>query len=138
MIRKNTIDCKLIVIKHSKKSGFDLIEQGLTRLSLEDEICPSCGLKGSCHYHASYKRYLVDFKDGEPTYMQLTILRVICSCGSSHAILSDPIIPYVQYSLFYILTVLAVYSCHIMTIEHICETYSITPNLFRNASRDSE
>ena len=33
------------------------------------------------------------------------------------AILSDPIVPYLQYSLFYIIIVLAVYSCHLMTDE---------------------
>lgn len=129
MIRKNTINCKLYLIKNLKKSGYPIISDGISCISLKDEVCPTCGLKGGCSPHASYKRYLFDFNDGQKELRQLTVPRVICSCGATHAILPDPIIPYLQYSLFYILMVLAVYSCHVMTVEKICETYLITPSM---------
>lgn len=127
MIRKNTIYCKLFNLKKLKKSGFDIYGQSCHEASLLDETCPSCGCKGSCSPYGHYSRYLVDFEDGRPCCRQLTVTRVMCSCGATHAILPDPIVPYLHYSLFFILTVLAIYSCHIMSVERICEAYQITP-----------
>lgn len=129
MIRKNPINCKLIELKSSKKSGFDVFNETIEGFREEEEVCPTCGRKGDCKVFASYKRYLIDFESGKPQVREIEIPRVICSCGSSHAILPDPIIPYNQYSLFYILVVLAVYSCHILTVGHICELYAISPSM---------
>ena len=132
MIRKNTIDCKLIQLKIKKISGFDTYNNACDEVVLQDEVCPTCGCKGCCSPYGHYSRYLVDFRDGSPHYMQLRITRVMCDCGSTHAILPDPIVPYLQYSLFYILIVLAVYSCHLITVERICDIYHITaPDLYR-------
>lgn len=127
MIRKNTINCKLFLLKNLKISGLDLVTDNLSDISLLEERCPNCGLKGGCSLHGYYQRNLIDFADEKPIVRQITIPRVICPCGSSHAILPDPIIPYLQYSLFYILMVLSVYSCHIMTVEKLCQRYYITP-----------
>lgn len=127
MIRKNTINCKLIEIKSSKKSAFDIFQKTMDGFREEKEVCPTCGCQGGCTKHASYDRYLIDFEEGKPQYHRITVTRVICQCGATHAILPDPIIPYDQYSLFFILVVLAVYSCHILTTEHICDIYGITP-----------
>ncbi len=127
MIRKNTINFKLIQIKISKISGFDVYREAREKINLIDEICPTCGSKGNCSPHGHYNRYFIDFKDGSPHCQTLKITRVICGCGHTHAILPDPIIPYLQYSLFYILIVLAVYSCHLMTVDRICDVYHITP-----------
>ena len=127
MIRKNTINCKLIQIKTSNISGFDVYRNACDDINLQDEVCPTCGCKGSCSHYGHYERCLIDFKDGSPYCMTLKITRVICECGHTHAILPDPIIPYLQYSLFYIIMVLAVYSCHFMTIDHMCDVYHISP-----------
>lgn len=129
MIRKNTLECKLFNLKISKISGFDIYADVLRHISLHDEVCPTCGLKGGCSFFGTYERYLIDFQDGMPCSRQLKITRVICECGHTHAILPDPIIPYLQYSLFYILLVLAIYSCHLLSIDRICEMFSITPTL---------
>ena len=139
MIRKNTINCKLFFIKKSKKSGFSVFNEAMDSFKLIDEVCPTCGRKGDCAPHAGYSRYLIDFCDGRPESRQIEVRRVICPCGATHAILPDPIVPYDQYSLFYILLVLAVYFCHIMTVEQICEKYMITPRtLYRWAGVYSE
>ena len=98
-------------------------------LRIEEEVCPSCGLKGGCHPYGSYNRYLIDFKDYSPSTQSIRITKVICECGHTHAILSDPIVPYLQYSLFYIIIVLAVYSCHLMTVERPCKEYFISPSI---------
>ena len=129
MIRKNRIDCKLIVCKKLKSSGFAIVSGVLDDIRLSDEVCPSCGCRGGCSPHGSYRRWLTDFEDGKVISRRITIPRVICTCGATHAILPDPIIPYKQYSLFFILLVLALHLGHLMTLEKICEKYMITPGM---------
>lgn len=143
MIRKNTINCKLIELKSSKISGFDIFSKAMERFREEEEVCPFCGRRGDCTAFASYDRYLIDFEDGKPKVQNITIQRVKCSCDTTHAILPDPIIPYDQYSLFYILIVLAVHSCKLLTVERICDIYCISPStlyrwekLYQNLRRD--
>lgn len=57
-------------------------------------------------------------------------MRVICSCGHTHAILPDLIIPYSGYGLFFVLRVLAEYFAGLYTMEKICERFSITHSQF--------
>ena len=96
MIRKNTINCKLINIKNMNFSAYDIYNNAMDDINLDDEICPSCGLKGGCSPHASYSRYLIDFIGNNIEYRQIEITRVICDCGSTHAILPECIVPYSQ------------------------------------------
>ena len=127
MIRKNTTNCKLIHLKISKISGFDVYQEACNDINLQDEVCPTCGCRGCCSPYGHYTRNLIDFRDGLPYCAPLRITRVMCECGRTHAILPDPVVPYLQYSLFYVLMVLAIYSCHLMTIDHLCGVYHITP-----------
>ena len=127
MIRKNLIDCKLIKVK---KSGKVLFEEYMVSFCPEKESCPYCGAKGDCCVFAYYHRYLIDFVDGHPVASRLRILRVVCSCGATHAILFDPIIPYEQFSLFFILRVLAEHFLRTKTVERICEVYGISISTF--------
>lgn len=135
MIRKNTIDFKLIQLKKSNISAFDVYHKACDEIVLQNEVCPTCGCKGFCSPYGSYNRFLIDFKDGQPHCIHIKITRVICECGHTHAILPDPIVPYLQYSLFYILLVLAVHSCHLMTIDRICDIYHITPSVLYRWSK---
>lgn len=53
-------------------------------------------------------------------------MRVRCkSCGHTHAILPDQIVPYRQYSLPFILHVLWQYYTHAVTIERIYEVFGV-------------
>ena len=97
----------------------------------ERQTCPGCGGKGSCRIHAYYDRSLTDFLGGRPVRHSLCILRLICSCGHTHAILPDFIIPYSGYGLFFILRVLAEYFLRLSTVESLCERFSITPSQLR-------
>ena len=125
MIRKNLINCNLIRIKSSTKSLFDSCMDSFV---LHEEECPHCHRKGDCHVHAYYHRFAVDFVKGQQIFHRLRILRVKCSCcGHTHAILSDPIIPYASYSLFFILRVLADYFRHAGSVIIICDRFGITP-----------
>ncbi|WP_350339911.1 DUF6431 domain-containing protein [Sporofaciens sp. JLR.KK001] len=123
MIRENSLFCKLIHIKTSSKALFESFMVGF-RPQLQ--TCPFCGAAGSCKIHAYYDRSLVDFIDGAPVRHSLCILRLICTCGHTHAILPDFIIPYSGYGLFFILRVLAEYFLHLSTIEGLCRRFSIT------------
>lgn len=90
------------------------------------QTCPCCGAKGSCRIHAYYGRSLVDFMGGVPVRHNLCVLRLICTCGHTHAILPDFIIPYSGYGLFFLLRVLAEYFLRLSTVEELCERFSIT------------
>lgn len=124
MIRENSLFCKLIRIKTSSKYLFDSFMDGFRH---ELQTCPCCGAKGSCRIHAYYDRSLVDFMAGRSVRHSLCILRLICSCGHTHAILPDFIVPYSGYGLFFILRVLAEYFLRLTTVERLCERFSITP-----------
>ncbi len=123
MIRENSLFCKLIRIKTSSKCLFDSF---MARFRPESQTCPFCGAKGSCTIHAYYDRSLVDFINGSPVRHSLCILRLGCSCGHTHAILPDFIIPYSSYGLFFILRVLAEYFLHISSVEKLCERFLIS------------
>ena len=123
MIRKNLINCKLI---REKKSGKLLLSEYMPHFRPEQETCPYCKCKGNCRIHGYYYRRLIDFVNGRPVVARVRILRVICSCGATHAILFDPVVPYGQHSLFFILRVLAEHFLHIRTIEKICEVFEIS------------
>ena len=123
MIRENSLFCKLIRIKSSSKALFDSFMGGFRP---EFQTCPCCGSKGSCRIHAYYGRSLTDFVDGSIVCHNLCILRLVCPCGHTHAILPDFIIPYSGYGLFFILRVLAGYFLRLSTVERLCERFSIT------------
>ena len=120
MIRKNTLFCKLIRIKSSSKSLFNSFMDGFCP---ELQTCPCCGTKGDCQILAYYDRSLVDFINGVPVCHSLCIMRLICTCGHTHAVLPDFIIPYVSYGLFFILRTLAEYFLHICIVEKLCDRF---------------
>lgn len=93
-------------------------------------VCPWCGSRGNCVAHGSYWRSVIDWRCGQVVYNSAEIKRVRCgSCGHTHAILPDHIIPYTTYSLPFILRVLAVYFLGKETVERLCVRFSITPSM---------
>ena len=92
----------------------------------ELQTCPCCGRKGSCSVHAYYGRSLVDFMNGKPVRHSLCILRLVCPCGHTHAVLPDFIVPYSTYGLFFLLRVLAEYFLRLSSVERLCERFCIT------------
>ena len=124
MIRKNSLFCKLFRIKISSKSVF---QQFMPLFKTELETCPGCESAGNLKIHSYYKRNLIDFIDGRVVHHEITITRIQCdSCGSTHAVLPDFIIPYCSYSLFFVLRVLGSYFLHLYSVEKLCEKFSIT------------
>lgn len=125
MIRKNVLFCKLNQIKFS---SFELFQSFMSTFSPHAEECPICHSKGNCYVHGYYSRNLIDFVHGRTRYSTVKVLRVICtSCGHTHAVLPDLIIPYSTYGLTFILHVLNDYFLRKLSLEKICEKYAISP-----------
>lgn len=129
MIRLNALDCKLKnTILYIKK----LYQQSLQQNPLFLLVCPYCGAKGTCRRRGSYERSLVIFSEGRPEVVRLSIPRVQCPCGRSHALLPDFIVPYLSYSLPMILMILSDYFHRRLTIRGICEKYLVNvPLIYR-------
>ena len=123
MIRIFNLFCKLNEIKISDQDWFD---QALKSLCLSDQPCPYCESKGNLIHHDSYSRYMVTRSKGKTAVTVLSVPRVKCtSCGHTHALLPEMLIPYSSYSLRFVLTVLRDYFLHYHTVEKICEKYQI-------------
>ena len=128
MIRKNALLCKLIRIKTSSKFIFDSY---MDNYLPQTEICPICKSHGNCRIHAYYNRSVIDFKYGHKVKSSLCVQRLICdSCGHTHAVLPDVLIPYASYSLMFILRVLGEFFLGTTSIEALCEKFSITSMQF--------
>jgi len=73
---------------------------------------------------------LIDMEHGKVRYGSVEIQRVRCkSCGHTHAILPDHIVPYTTYSLLFILRVLAAHFLGSGTVEQLCRRYGISPSM---------
>lgn len=132
MIRKNTINCKIFFVlflslKHTGRlySEFDRPCQA------GKERCPVCGSHGCCSEHESYSRTVVDFVSGEVCSRRIWVTRVRCSsCGHTHAILFDPVIPYMRYSLLFVLRVLYAHFCQGHSLSSIYDSFGICARTF--------
>ena len=117
MIRIFNLFCKLKEIKISDQEWFD---QAARSLRLSDQPCPCCNSKGDLIPHDVYSRYMVTLKNHRPVTVVLRVPRVKCtSCGRTHALLPEMLIPYSSYSLRFVLTVLEAYFLHAHTVEDI-------------------
>jgi len=125
MIRVFDLFCKLNFINISE---IDFFNQSRTKINVNDHICPLCKTKHpNWSRHAVYQRYLVSFEHGNTISHIVTIERYKCSsCGHTHAILPESLIPYQSYSFLFIIAVLRDYFTKSLTIERICEKYNIS------------
>ncbi len=128
MIREKTLFCKLIRINKSSKFFFD---GSMAHFIPGLAVCPCCGARGRCAIHAYYDRHIIDYCGGKRTKASLCVLRLKCSsCGHTHAVLPDVIIPYDSYGLLFILQVLAEYFLFHTPIERLCEKFGLSRVLF--------
>lgn len=82
-------------------------------------------------FHDSYPRYMITLKANHIETEILRIPSVKCdSCGHTHAVLPEMLIPYSSYSIRFVLTVLKDYFLHAHTVEKICEMYQIAHSTF--------
>ena len=122
MVRAFTLLCKLNSYKLSDKVLFDI---SMAHLDLVHQVCPCCGSTSNHRIYSAYERNLITFDDGARNDHIVTIPRIKCNCGHTHAILPDVLIPYGSYSLRFILLVLSEYLIKSLTINELCLKYQI-------------
>ena len=90
--------------------------------------CPVCRAKHpGWKRHDDYGRYIISFENGKSIVYHVEIIRYECSsCGHTHALLPEFLVPYRSYSIFFILSVLKEYFSKSLTILKICEKYDIS------------
>ena len=126
MIRNFTILCKFNL---KNISDSKLFSDSLASFCPSTAVCPFCFAKGCLSYHASYSRDLIGMDKGSLFSSKVSIPRVVCSsCGHTHAILPDILIPYGSYSLTFILNVLKEYFKGSTTLISLCSKYQISPS----------
>lgn len=77
------------------------------RGNLSGSACPRCGAVGNFTGHGHYFRHLVSIG----SCARLRIRRVRCaSCGATHAVLPEGVVPYRAYSELFVLAVLAAWA----------------------------
>jgi hypothetical protein len=87
--------------------------------------CSHCGA-AALSPCGEYKRYLVSFENGAVVSERITVPRFVCaSCGKTHAVLPDVLIPHGSYSLRFVVSVLLSYCRKEMTVSELCARYGI-------------
>ena len=108
-------------------SDLSLFHQAIEAFQTNQAVCPLCHAKYACAEFASYSRHLITYEKEAVVCHDITIPRVICaSCGHTHAILPDVLIPYGSYSLRFILIVLRRYFLKSTPIVELCEAFHIS------------
>ena len=123
MIRLFTSLCKSVLEKMSDEAIF---QEATDDFRYHNERCPGCGAEGKLSPYGDYSRYLVSHDGEEVLESRVSPLRFECvSCGITHALLPDIIVPYSQYSLRFMLTVLVAYFDRNTTVLAVCASYGI-------------
>jgi len=128
MIRYSSIKSKL---NQLIKSDIDIFFMVVNAYFLSVLICPLCGTKGCCSNHMSYSRGVITVENGKRESYEVDIPCVLCdSCGHSHAVLPDILIPYSSYSLRFVLHVLEGYLKRTCTVAEFCYCWEIAISTF--------
>ena len=123
MIRLFTTLCKTLLETLTDVAMFKEATGGFCH---HGEKCPHCGAFGKLSPYGNYSRNLVSHKDGMTIESRISPHRFEClSCGLTHALLPDILIPYSPYSLRFKLAVLAAYFERKTTVASVCERFGI-------------
>jgi ribosomal protein S27AE len=88
--------------------------------------CPRCGAAGKLSPYGAYSRWLVCLNNEAVLAARVKPLRFACaSCGATHALLPDILVPYSPYSLRFKLTVLTAYFERASTVVAISERFHV-------------
>jgi len=92
----------------------------------QNKSCPKCGAVGKLEPYGGYFRWLVTLRKRKTVDIRIWIRRFECaSCGATHALLPDILMPYSMYSLHFKLTVLIAYFERSSTVMALCESFDI-------------
>jgi len=123
MIRLFTALCKSIfeIIVDA-----DIFQEKTNGFRHYDKACPNCGATGKLSPCGKYSRWLMSYTNGHITSKLIQPLRFACtSCGKTHALLPDILIPYSSYGLRFKLNLLIAYFERKNTVVQICENFNI-------------
>jgi transposase-like protein len=114
-------------INFPKVTAYELYQAYTRKFNPFKFPCPVCRNKyPDWKRHDTYERYIITFEKGQRIHYLVIIIRYKCdSCGHTHALLPEFLIPYRSYSLLFILAVLKDYFAKSLTIEKISEKYGI-------------
>lgn len=130
MIRLFSVFCKINYNILSAEEIFLLAMEDFARKKIPflKQLCPHCGTKCPVwSYHSSYGRFMVSYQHNSIITDHIDIPRIVCSsCGTSHALLPELLIPHRTYSLLFVLSVLRDYYIKEKRIREICEKYQIS------------
>lgn len=123
MILEKAIFIKLKNLKFSDQQLFDAAVSGFNPSRHTCRICGAVGRFSEIH---SYQRDMISANGSVRVDTRLSIRRFQCgSCGHTHALLPDVLIPYGSYSLRFILTVLLCYLKRSSTVTNLCRYWGI-------------
>ena len=123
MIRYFTELCKQ---KLEELSDEAIFQEATNNFSCYNKNCPRCGAINKLNPYDSYSRGLIFYEDGCVKSSSVIIYRFDCiSCGATHALLPDLLIPYSQYTLRFKFTVLLAYFERKTSVAAICEHFCI-------------
>jgi len=89
--------------------------------------CPYCHRKGDFKKLPSYQRYMISYNGDSRTEVLVTIPRIQCpSCGHTHALIPDNLIPYGSYTIKFVLRILLEYLKRKTSVEALCNKWNIS------------
>lgn len=113
-----------------KKTTHDCILGYENTLNFNNLVCPYCESRELVSY-GSYQRNVISFGEDHLIARLLTVKRVYCkSCKTTHALLPDFIIPYKQYSMPLIITIITYLKEH--TLLKTEEYFNININVIKS------
>jgi ribosomal protein S27AE len=123
MIRLFSALCKTL-LEHF--SDLNIVEESEGGYVHHDKGCPRCGATGKLSPYGGYLRWLAYRWKRKNSDIRVWIRRFECgSCGATHALLPDILVPYSMYSLNFKLTVLIAYFERDCTVVSVCAEYGI-------------
>ena len=109
-----------------KYTEAEIYEEAVAGYRYQLEPCPKCGATGKLERHGYYERNIVYSREGKTTYRRVRVNRYKCgSCGVTHGLVPDILVPYSAYSLVFKLRVLLAYFGGRETVAGICGRYGI-------------
>lgn len=123
MIRVVTLLCKLKNLEFSDEELFSLFQ---SNKQIPKAKCSSCKSDSDYSRHSSYTRMIITVINGKRAEIMVSIPRVRCHCGRTHALLPDILIPYSSYSLKFIVSVIKSYLNRSGTVVELCNTWQIS------------
>ena len=123
MIRVKVILCKLNSLNLSDNALFN---RYYSNFKPSQYVCPHCECRGIFSYHSDYSRSMISFINGDRCESTVSVPRVICQCGHTHALIPDHLIPYGSYSLRFILVILQLFMSRHCNVAAFCDKWQIS------------